>query len=163
MSADEIRLEAGPNDDPGYVALVHGSLQRAARRSPARDVFVVRVRDWFGFSHTRLHALSVRQRVPSDDVLVPPFAPSRVLEARRFVRSADAYREAAFGPPLHVAQLSEENRRRNVARWSDDGLFLWYAEAGRPHLAQSALRASSIASNGSALTRALPRWVAITR
>ncbi len=128
----ESAFECGAEDDTDFVASVrHLAIQLVAVNRPAR-VRLVKVDNWFGdrwlgFKGKVLGALGLANR---EELVVPPFVPSRVRNEASLVRGPDGtYAAADLDAPLHLEQTSEANLRRLVARVAPDSLILWWSGA----------------------------------
>jgi hypothetical protein len=119
-------------DDPAFVDLVDAIIANAVDATLPAEVFVVKVKNWFGarwlgFSGKVLGALGVRKR----DLTVPPFVPNRVLEQTAFRRVADAYQPFEPGKTLHLHQPSNENLQRRLSLISMEGAFFWFSSGSK--------------------------------
>lgn len=124
-----LELMATADDDAAYIDLVDRTINGLVHESPPRDIWVVRIDNWFGrrwcaFSGKILGALGVWR---TERLVVPPFVPSRVEAVHYLQRVIGGYRAVTPAVDLHRSQPSERNTRRFLEDLSSDGLFVWYA------------------------------------
>lgn len=115
------------NDDKDFSRIVekilHGFLQN---HSPDK-LYLVEIDNWFDskwkkFAGKILGIAGVR----SEELVVPPFIPSRVLEQFLFQRTGDNY-EKQREVYLHIYQPSEENLNRKIKSSSESVMLFWFS------------------------------------
>jgi len=122
------------HDDPGFLLKVNGIFSRILARARPRDVFVVQTTDCFGdrwcatggrFLGSRDAQTVVSREVP----MLPPFPPDRSASERRFHLALDfrTYVVAPETDPLHVNALKGTDYQRELSKFSEAGVFLWYS------------------------------------
>ncbi len=125
-----IELKGQPGDDAGFVEHVLAIVAGVVRVVEPRELYLVKVDSWFGaswlgFSHKAMGALGVAHR---RTLRVPPFAPARVVSQRFLRRQPDGgYMREDSPLQLHVAQRSEDNRRRSMAEVCPDAAVCWWS------------------------------------
>ncbi|MBP6840255.1 MAG: hypothetical protein KA190_23350 [Kofleriaceae bacterium] len=125
-----IELNVQPGDDAGFVAQIQAIVAGLVRVAAPRELYLVRVDNWFGaswlgFSHKVMGAFGVAHR---RTLAVPPFVPARVVSQRFLRRQPDgAYSREATTLRLHIAQRSEDNRRRSMAEVCPDAAVCWWS------------------------------------
>lgn len=122
-------LEKTRTDVAAFLHLASQLLGRALASSLPSDLRVVHIDNWFGprwrhFAGKVLGALGTRS---CERLVVPPFAPGRVLSEQAFTCTTDDWVRIPLQRPLHIRQHSEDNRRRFLDRWSTSGIFFWYS------------------------------------
>jgi hypothetical protein len=117
-------------DDIGFVHRVRPITAGALRVVEPREVYVVKIDNWFGdkwlgFSNKLVGAVGVQNR---KTLRVPPFVPSRVRSQRFFVHDANgAYVLANAPQELHLEQTSEDNARRVMSVVCPDAAAFWWS------------------------------------
>lgn len=90
---------------------------------------VIKVDNWFGpkwlaFSHKAMGAFGVA----SQDLVIPPFVPNRILSEKGFTR----IESGAFAPddticPFHVEQTHHDNTARKLSTHYPDAPIFWWS------------------------------------
>ena len=117
------------NDYTDFLSNVERIVQDRIDKYEPKDLFVTRIDNWFDakwikFSAKVMGALSYWRLI---EVTVPPFHPNRVESCDYFQREGEKYQELPLEKPIHITQWSEDNLKRKIADFTDNGLFVWYS------------------------------------
>lgn len=121
------------NDDPQFIALASGLVDAAITIYQPAEVYLIRIDGWFdfkwlNFSGKALGAVGVWHR----PITVPPFHPHRVLAETHLSAAPDSgVFTSTPAVPLHIAQPSDQNLARSIARVSQSAVFFWYSSSTR--------------------------------
>jgi hypothetical protein len=118
---------ARSTDDEAFCRTVDAIVSGAFGLHQPQSAFVVKVDSWFGpkwlrFSHKVMGAFGVA----SDDLVVPPFVPARIVEQIFLTRQGEDYRVSDH-EPVHVSQSSEDNASRKLSRLFPQTAFFWWS------------------------------------
>jgi hypothetical protein len=114
-------------DDDVFCKTVDAIVDGAIAQHRPRAVFVVKVDSWFGprwlrFSHKVMGAFGVA----SDELVVPPFVPHRIVEQIFLTRQGGEYQVSQHAA-LHVPQSSADNVARKISRLFPQTAFFWWS------------------------------------
>lgn len=120
-----LQLHVAQGDDYALLDLVDRLVRRLMRTHAPAETHVLHVdsvfdHKWLAFSGKVLGALGTW----SQDLRLPPFHPSRIVDHRCFDSNAKL---RAVDQDVHVHQRSEENQRRRVRDLMPDRLLVWYS------------------------------------
>lgn len=114
------------NDDEEFLSYAEKLTTGALSLYKPQSLYVVKLDNWFGekwlaFSHKTLGALGIH----SDDLVIPPFKPSRVLCEKHYKISAGIPTEAEFSESIHKNQTSSDNQKRKISTLFPNTAFSW--------------------------------------
>jgi hypothetical protein len=115
-------------DAEGFVNSVNRVINGALVARKPENVWLIQIRNyfspkWLGFSGKALGAIGTWQ----DKLTVPPFVPNRVLDQRRFTRSAGSYLPVPEAPPIHTNRSSSNNLGNRIERLGPHPMLCWYS------------------------------------
>ncbi len=124
-------LERREGDSDDFLTIVDTAVGLHLRLEQPREVYVVRIDNWFGqkwlgFKGKVMGTLGVSNR---NALVVPPFVPNRVERIDYWQREEGQYHSAAPLKELHLMQESGENLSRKLSDLSVNGSFFWYSAA----------------------------------
>lgn len=118
------------NDNPNFVLNCEKIIQNRINLWNPTDIFITRIDNWFdgkwmNFAGTKLHAISFWN---FDDILtIPPFHPNRIESSDFYQKTAEQYVKKENQKTLHIYQESNDNLKRYISEFTNDGLFVWYS------------------------------------
>ncbi len=98
-----------------------------------QDIFITRVDNWFDgkwlkFSGTIMHELAISKLV---EVTIPPFHPNRIESCDKYFFQDETYLRTDINEPLHILQISKDNLKRKIVKFSKSGLFVWFSSKSK--------------------------------
>ncbi|MEM8883637.1 MAG: hypothetical protein AAGD14_06205 [Planctomycetota bacterium] len=126
-----IELHRTPDDAPGFVDFAERVVCGIVERDRPPRVYVVHIDRFFDWKWLRFRGKrvgAVGYWGVRENLGIPPFVPTRVLQQECFVLSSDggSY-ESINADPLHVRIESAENIKRKVSRIAPDSALFWYS------------------------------------
>ncbi len=117
------------NDNIDFLSNVEKIVEDRINKYKPKDLFVTRIDNWFDgkwikFSAKVMGALSVWNLT---EVTVQHFHPNRVESCDFFQREGEKYKNHPLKKTLHITQWSENNLKRKIADFTDNGLLVWYS------------------------------------
>jgi len=116
------------NDNPNFILNCEKIIQNRIKLWNPTDIFVNRIDNWFDekwmkFSGTIMHEIAVWK----GEITVPPFHPNRVESSDLYKKTTEQYVKIDNLKTLHIFQESNNNLKRKITEFSNDGLFIWYS------------------------------------
>jgi hypothetical protein len=136
----EIRLRQ--NDDPEFIDLVKRVIAGCISDSFPDTIIVIRIDNWFdykwlgfsGIGRVRFDEAFDRDTAldefRQDQITLPPFAPSRVIEEYCFEREVNGeYSARDPHPLLHAKELarSSQNLHKRIVDRVDSAVIVWFS------------------------------------
>ena len=125
-----LRLKPVELEATEFVARVQDVVNGAAKLHRPSEFTVIRVDNWFGsrwleFSGKMIGAIGVRMKT----LTFPPFVPSRLHSAGRFVRdeSLNQYSKIEGGRSPHRWQTSSQNLHYRPSEVAPKGAYFWFS------------------------------------
>lgn len=140
-----VELSPREGDDPAFIDRVGAIFEGALRASAPAELWIVRIDGffdarWFRFAGKMLGALGVHT---TEELVLPPFHPHRVVDETRVVDEARvvtrAGASAQHAARLHRAQPSEANLQNVLTRGDRSAAFLWFSSESAQHGVASAM------------------------
>lgn len=122
-----IRPIAAADDDPSFIALAERILGGAITALQVREVYLVRIDNWFDFKW--LGWRSRWRHGELQQLRIPLFTPNRVCSEQRFLRDAESstWNAAPIPKPLHLRQPGRPWLAQPVDRIAEHAAFIWYS------------------------------------
>ncbi len=116
------------NDNPEFILNSEKIIQNRINLWNPKDIFVNRIDNWFDekwmeFSGTSMHEIAIWK----GKTTIPPFHPNRVESSDFYQKTTELYEKKKNLRTLHIYQESENNLKRYVSEFTNDGLFIWYS------------------------------------
>ncbi len=127
-----IPIPADPGDDPRFLELIQLAIAAELKAQSVREVFVVRIDNWF--DDKWLFAARFIDRASGDfrDLAVPPFTPGRVVAEHHFVQGYNGhYGLAKEARLVHSLERSRKKFDRSIATFGPSALFAWFGSNSR--------------------------------
>ena len=125
-------IECLPDDPPFLVDELEQRIAQAIKAPVIKSIFIVRIADWFaprwlGFSGK----VSGASAAASQELTVPPFAPSRVVSESYFFKDKGAFVPGAAPLVLHAKQTPSASLKRQVAEMAPETALFWFSVPSR--------------------------------
>jgi hypothetical protein len=124
-----IELARSENDDVAFLQLTQWIVNGAISALNAREVYLVRVDNWFDFKWLGFWSSWGRER-ELKELCVPPFNPNRVRSENRYIWDENSSRvhSAVHNDHLHLRQPGRRvTHGRPLERFSKSAAFIWYS------------------------------------
>lgn len=128
-----IQLTINDGDDAAFLASVERLLARDVAATRPACVYITRLDNWFGdrwygFRGKVSGIAGFHTKAGSDQFIVPPFVPERVLAETYFEADANGgYHPTKAPKPLAIYQKSQDNFARWFDRFTESGILFWYS------------------------------------
>jgi hypothetical protein len=144
-----MKIPLRQNDDPEFVELVKRVIAGCINDSFPNTIIVVQIDNWFDYKWLGFSGIG---RVPfagtfdldtaldefrQDQITLPPFSPSRVLEEYCFQREVNGEYSACDPRPwLHEKELarSSQNLHKRIVDLVDSAVIAWFSSNTRQNL-----------------------------
>ena len=129
------RISVDPDDCPECVDIIQQIIIGCTNTVRPDEFYVIKIDNWFGdnwvgFSHKFMGVAGVKNL---DDLVVPPFKPSRVVSEQYFVKSTSQYEQKPLPSPIHVNldDMARNEKRKMRLLYPDTAFFWWSGESLR--------------------------------
>ena len=124
-----IPIPAHPGDDPRFLELVQLVIAAELKAQSVREVFVVRIDNWFDDKWLGLASRFIFDKASGGfrELAFPPFTPGRVVAEHHFVQGDNSrYGLAKESRLVHSLERSRKKFDRSIAAFSPSALFVWF-------------------------------------
>jgi hypothetical protein len=124
-----MKFELCESDAAGFTAKVERIIMSVISSNAPAEYYVVKIDNWFGpnwlaFSHKVMGSFGVT----SQDLVIPPFVPNRVVSEVGFTRSDSlGYDERMPLKPIHIEQSSDANPARKFSHLLPNAAVFWWS------------------------------------
>lgn len=120
-------------DNADFISRVESIIKDRIFNWKPQNIFVSRVDNWFDekwlkFSGTLMYEIVITKLI---ELTIPPFHPNKIESCDKYIRQKDKYLKSVLEKPLHIFQASNDNLKRKIADFSDNGIFIWYSSRSK--------------------------------
>ena len=148
MLEEWMKITFEKDDDPEFIEIVNKIIGALVFQWNIDEIMIIKIKNWFdhkwlNYSGKKLihfegtlHPDKVAlENDWKERVTFPPFNPNRVISEQYFRKRETGNKQ--FEKVVHKPQRSTENQLNQVARMTENGLYIWYSSNSKPLLRAS--------------------------